>query len=192
MWSQGVTMQQSEASQRDLRAAYTAIVAESFASARHCLSLARAAQKAGDYAQVGKWMWSVRVLRMAAAEWRKRAQFVAPMFVCLLWCFVGCTKAPLRPREFSANFEVQPSADGGSVVWSLQFKTREQYHAFLDTTADGTERAKVRELIAAGFQLHHIVGCSAQEKAVTRLGDDGIAFIGSCPLAARAVPAGGI
>jgi hypothetical protein len=95
-------------------------------------------------------------------------------------------------REFTVNFEVQPSSDGSSIVWSLQFKTREQYHAFLETTAEGAERAKIREMIAASLQLHHIVGCSAQEKAVTRLGYDGIAFIGSCPLAARAVPAGGI
>lgn len=105
-----------------------------------------------------------------------------------MWCLVSCAKISTPPREFTADFEVQPSPDGSSVVWSLQFKTREQYHAFLDTTADGAERAKVRELIAAGLQLHHIVGCSAQENAVTRLGDDGIAFIGSCPLAARAIP----
>jgi hypothetical protein len=47
-------------------------------------------------------------------------------------------------------------------------------------------------MIAAGLKLHHIAGCSAQEKAVTKLGSDGIAFIGSCPVAAHAVPAGGI
>ena len=75
----------------------------------------------------------------------------------------------------------------------MQFKTREQYHAFIETTADGADRKAVRELIAAGLQLHHIVGCSAQEKAVTKLGDDGIAFVGSCTFdPAHATPAGGI
>ena len=187
-------MQQSEAFHRELRAHYAAIVEDTFDRAWHCLSLARAAQQAGDFAQVRKWMWSVRVLRMAAAEWRKRAQRMAPLFICLLWCLVGCAKGPQLPRrEFSANFEVQPSPDGSSIVWSLQFKTREQYHAFLDTTADGADRADVRELIGAGMRLHHIVGCSTQETTVMKLGSDGIAFVGSCPVAAHATPAlGGI
>lgn len=185
-------MQQSEAFHRQLRAHYAAIVAESFDRARHCLGLARAAQQAGNCAEVRKWVGSVRVLRMAAAEWRNRAQRITPTVLCVLWCLVGCAKVSTPPREFSANFEVQPSADGSSIVWSLQFKTREQYHTFLDTTADGAERAKVRELIAAGMQLHHMVGCSTHEQAVTKLGNDGIAFVGSCPVAARAVPAGGI
>ena len=75
----------------------------------------------------------------------------------------------------------------------MQFNTREQYHAFIETTTDGADRKAVRELIAAGLQLHHIVGCIAQEKAVTKLGDDGIAFVGSCTLdPAHATPAGGI
>jgi hypothetical protein len=186
-------MQQSGAFEQ-LRAHYVAIVAESFGRARHCLSLARAAHQAGNCTEVHKWMWSVRVLRMAAAEWRKRATRITPVLVCFLWCVVGCAKvAP--PREFTANFEVQPSPDGLAIVWSLQFKTREQYHAFLETTADGAERAKVRELIAAGMRLHHIFGCNAQEKAVTKLGNDGIAFVGSCEMnPAHATPAtnGGI
>lgn len=187
-------MQQSEAFHRELRATYAAIVTELFDRARYSLTLAHAAQQAGDCAEVRKWMWSVRALRMAAAEWRKRAQRVAPMLMCLLWCLVGCAKAPPQPpREFTANFEVQPSRDGQSIVWSLQFKSTAQYHRFLDTTADGTERAKVRELIAAGMQLHHIVGCSAQEKTVTKLGSDGVAFIGSCAMdPAHAILAGGI
>ncbi len=42
------------------------------------------------------------------------------------------------------------------------------------------------------MQLLHIVGCSAHEEVVTKLGNDGIAFVGSCPAAAHAVPAGGI
>ena len=88
---------------------------------------------------------------------------------------------------------MQPSPDGQSIVWSLQFKSREQYHAFLETTADGADRTKVRELIAAGMRLHHIVGCSAYEDTVTKLGDDGVAFVGSCAVnPAHAIPAGGI
>ena len=186
-------MQQSRAFEQQLRAHYAAIVAELFDRARHCLSLARVAQQAGSCAEVRKWLRSVRVLRMAAAEWRNRAQGMTPVLVCLLCCLVGCAKAPTAPREFKANFEVQPTPDGSSIVWSLQFKTREQYHAFLETTADGAERVKIRELIAAGMQLHHIVGCSAQEKVVTKLGADGIAFVGSCAAnPAHATPAGGI
>ena len=189
-------MQQSEAFQRQLRAHYTAIVAESFDRARHCLGLARMAQQAGNCAEARKWVWSVRVLRMAAAEWRKRAETLTPVLVCIAMLLQGCGKAPAHDaplREFTTNFEVQPSADGQSVIWSLQFQSREQYHAFLETTADGADRAKVRELIAAGLQLHHIVGCSPQERAVSKLGDGGVAFIGSCPMnPAHAVPAGGI
>jgi hypothetical protein len=176
-------MQQSEAFQRQLRAHYAAIVEDTFARARHCLNLARAAQQAGDCAEVRKWMW------------RNRAQSIAMVLVCLASLLHGCGKTPARvipSQEFTANFEVQPSQDGQSIVWSLQFKTREQYHAFLETTADGADRAKVRELIAAGMRLHHIVGCSAHEDIATKLGDDGIAFVGSCSLGAHAAPAGGI
>lgn len=112
----------------------------------------------------------VRVLRKAAACWRRRAEKLTPMLICLMWCCVsGCAKVPPPPpREFTVSVEVQRTSDGSSIVWSRQFKTREQYRAFLETTADGAERAKVRELIAAGMQLHHIVGCSAHEQAVTR------------------------
>ena len=182
-------MQQSEAFQQQLRAHYAAIVAESFDRARHCLGLARVAQQAGDCAQVRKWMWSVRVLRLAASEWRKKAQQLAPMLVCLVWC-LGCAKAPRPPREFTANFDVQPSQDGQSIIWTLHF-TVPDYHAMLETTANGAERAKVRELVADGMRFHHITGCSAVEQAVTRLSDGEIAFMGSCS-SAHAVPAGGI
>jgi hypothetical protein len=189
-------MQQSEAFQRELRAHYAAIVEDTFSRARHCLSLARVAQQAGHCAEVRKWMWSVRVLRIAAAEWRKRAERVAPVLICLVAFLHGCAKAPaldVPSREVTAHFEVQPSPDGRSIVWSLQFKSRDQYHAFIDSAANGAERAKVRELIAAGLQLHHIVGCSAREKEVTKLGNDGVAFIGSCGSnPAHATPTGGI
>jgi hypothetical protein len=189
-------MYHSEAFEQQLRAHYAAIAEETFVRARHCLTLARAAHQAGDCAQVRKWIWCARVLRMAAVESRKRAQRIAPVLVCALWCLTGCGKTPaleVPERESTASFEVQASADGSSVVWSLQFKTLAQYHAFLDATADGADRAKIHELIAAGMRLHHIVGCSAEEKAVTKLGSDGIAFVGSCPVAAHATLAiGGI
>ena len=77
-------------------------------------------------------------------------------------------------------------------MWSPQFKTLEQYHAFLGTTAEGAENEKVHALIAAGMQLHGLVGCSIQEQGVRKLGDDGIAFVGSCPVATHAMQAGGI
>jgi hypothetical protein len=175
-----------------LRAILRSRVRESFTRAHRCLTYARIARECGDRDKVQEWLESVLVFRTAAARWRKRAEKLAPVLMCLLWCLVGCAKAPLPPREFTANFEVQPSGDGSAIVWSLQFKTREQYHAFLETTAEGADRAKIRELIAAGMKLHHIVGCSAQETAVKKLGNDGIAFIGSCPGAAHAVLAGGI
>jgi len=56
-----------------------------------------------------------------------------------------------------------------------------------------SKRAKLRVLIPAALELHHIVGCSAHENAVAKLGNDGgIAFIGSCAVAAHAVAASGI
>jgi hypothetical protein len=183
-------MQQSGAFEQQLRATYAAIVAESFDRARHCLGLARVAQQAGDCAQVRKWMWSVRVLRLAASEWRKKAQQLAPMLVCLVWC-LGCAKAPPPPQEFTANFDVQPGPDGRSVVWSLHF-TVPQYHAMLESTVNGGEGAKIHELIAAGLRSNHIAGCSSSSQAATKLANGEIAFVGSCDLGAHAVPAGGI
>jgi hypothetical protein len=183
-------MHESEVFHRELRAHYAAIVEETFARARHCQDLVRAAQQAGNCAEVRNWMWSVRVLRIAAAEWRNRAHNIAPVLVCLVWCITSsCAKAPLPSRELSANFEVQPSPDGSRIVWSLQFKKREDYHRFIDSTPDGDERQSVRKLIAAGLQLHHIAGCSAHEQTVTKLGNDGIAFVGSCSLGAHTTPA---
>jgi hypothetical protein len=132
----------------------------------------------------------VGALRMAAAERRNGAQSITPVLVCLLCCLIGCAKAP-PAREFSANFNIQAGDDGSTVIWSLEFSL-DQYHAMLDSTADGAERAKVRELVAAGLQTHHMVGCSPRERVVTRLSNGNIAFVGSCTVAARAVPAGGI
>ena len=112
-----------------------------------------------------------------------------PVLVCLLWCF-GCAKAPAHPREFSANFDVQPSPDGQGVTWALHFSSQ-QYHRFLDSTLDGAERVDVHELIATGL-LMHLVGCIPYETAVTKLNNGDIAFVGSCTLDAHAVPAAGI
>lgn len=163
--------------------------------ARNCLAEARTARRLGLSDR--EWLRALYFSRMALSQWRKRAERLAPMLVCVVWCITsGCAKAPaldVPSREVTTNFEVQPSPDGRSIVWSLQFKSRAEYHAFLETTADGAERAKIRELIAAGLKLHHIVGCRALEKEVTKLGDDGVAFIGSCESnPAHAVLAAGI
>lgn len=101
----------------------------------------------------------------------------APALLCLC-CLVGCAKAPPPSQDSFANFQVQPSPIGNGVVWSLQFKSLQQYHNFIDGTPNGTERAKVRELIADGLRLHHLA-CSATEKVVEKRGG-GIAFVGSC------------
>jgi hypothetical protein len=181
---------------QELHAIFRARVPDSFASARDCLTYARMARRDGDSVGLREWIWCARVLRMAAAKWRQRARSVAPVLFCLALLLHGCAKAPAHDapdRAFTSTFVVKPSPDGSGVIWSLQFKTREQYHAFIETTADGADRKAVRELIAAGMQLHHIVGCSPQEKAVTKLGNDGIAFVGSCTLSsAHATSAGGI
>jgi hypothetical protein len=172
---------------------YAACIRWAFVRAKVCIKCARAARRRGDSTEFERWVAAAMILRGRAAEFRAQARNVPAVLLCIVWCLVGCAKAPTPPpREFTVNFEVQPSRDGQGIVWSLQFKTREQYHAFLETTAEGAERAKVREMIAAGLQLHHIVGCSAQEKEVTKLGNDGIAFVGSCSMGAHAVPAGGI
>jgi hypothetical protein len=162
---------------------------------RFCVDELRTARRLG--LPEDGWRRALYFGRMALAQWRKRAERLAPVLVCLVWFIAGgCAKAPARDvplREFTTNFEVQPAPDGQSIVWSLQFRSRAQYHAFIESTQDGAERAKIRELIAAGMRLHHIVGCSAREKAVTKLDNDGIAFVGSCQSnPAHAMPAGGI
>ena len=105
-------MQQSEAFHRQLRASYAAIVADSFARARHCLGLARQARQSGDCAEVRRWMWCVRVLRVAAAEWRKRAQRIAPVILACVISFAGCA----RQDEMSLSFWIDSE---GTVRWTL-------------------------------------------------------------------------
>lgn len=185
-------MQQSEAFHRELRAAYAAIVAETFVRARHCLNLARQAQQAEDCTEVRKWIWTVRALRMAAAEWRRRAQRIAPVLVCFLWTLASCAKAPRS--EVEVDFNVQPSRDGTAVIWTMTF-SRAQYHAMLDSTSGADLNArvhsKVRALIRAGLESDHLVGCQPVEQVVAKL-DDGFAFFGTCPVSPQALPVGGI
>ena len=86
-------MQESEAFNRELKARYAAIVAETLGRAQHCLHLARAARRAGNRAERLEQLSAGRVLWMAAAEWRKRAQRIAPVLMCLLW-LAGCATPP--------------------------------------------------------------------------------------------------
>ena len=108
---------------------------------------------------------------------------------CFLLCLSGCSKE--APREFSVRFEVEPTDQGRGIMWSLRFTTQE-YHRMIEATDHFSEGAKVHELVAAGFKLHHIVGCSTKEKSVIKLDDGSIAFIGACSVAAHADPAGAI
>jgi hypothetical protein len=177
----------------ELHTIFRSRVGDRFSHARRCLAYARQARQDGDSAEAQRWLYFVGVMRTAAARWRRRAQSVLPTLGCFVWLLHGCAKAPLPSRELSADFEVQPAPDGRGIVWTLQFRSRAQYHALLESTADGDERQSVRKLIAAGLQLHRLVGCSAHEQAITKLGHDGIAFVGSCSLGAHATPAiGGI
>ena len=77
------------------------------ASARHCLALARAAQEAGDCAEIRKWTWRAwrrQTLRMTAARWGQRAQWIAPTLLCLALLLHGCGKAPAHDEPFRAYF----------------------------------------------------------------------------------------
>lgn len=185
-------MQQSDPHE-ELRAIFHARVRDSFAIAHRCLTYARIARQRGDQASLRKWLLSTRVLRTAAAKWRRRAQRIAPLVVCFFWCLVGCAKSPAR--EVTVDFNVQPSRDGTAVMWTMTFN-RTQYHAMLDSTsgADLNTRvhSKVRALIRAGLESHQLSDCHATEQFVAKLSDGGIAFIGSCTVAAPATPSGGI
>jgi hypothetical protein len=124
---------------------------------------------------------------MGASEGHMRLTKTATL-LCLVICS-GCHKAP--SRQFVATFDVQPSPDGRNIGWYLHF-SEAQYHAMLEFTRDGGETAKVRELIAAGLSMHHLSGCEAREQTVTRLKNDGIAFVGLCSPAHQWEPAGAI
>ncbi len=64
----------------------------------------------GDSVGFREWIWCARVLRMAAARWRKRAEKLAPVLACLVWCCVsGCAKVSTPPpREFTVNSRCSP------------------------------------------------------------------------------------
>jgi hypothetical protein len=87
-------MQQARQELRDI---FSSRVHASFVRARICLRCARLARRRGDTGEFHKWLNAARVLRGAAAGWRQRAQRIAPVLVCLLWCLAGCAQAPSLP-----------------------------------------------------------------------------------------------
>lgn len=188
---------EAAAMQAELRAICHARVRKSFARAHQCMTFARIAHLEGNRAELVKWLWCARALRIAAARWRAKARRMAPILLCLLCC-LGCEKAP--PRAFTVTFDVRPSPDGTSVLWSLRF-TQDEFNAMVASTPDRTDlgginatvHAKVHDLIVAGFNSNQLTGCVPHERAIMRLKDGTVSFIGSCPVsAAHATPAGGI
>jgi hypothetical protein len=75
----------------ELHVIFRESVSSRFALAHRCLTFARIARLGGHTDAVAKWVRHVRALRTAAARWRNRARSVAPMIICLVWCFAsGC------------------------------------------------------------------------------------------------------
>jgi hypothetical protein len=179
----------------ELRDVFRSRVSQSFCWARICFHYARTARSDDAHRELALWVERARVLRRAAARWRRRAATLAPVLVCLLsFGLSGCGREP--SREFAVDFNVQPSPDGRGVLWSLSF-TPAQYHAMLDSTPEGVDinavvHHKVRELVAAGLESNRLAGCRGEKWVVATLADGGIAFLGTCPVVAYAVPAGGI
>jgi hypothetical protein len=178
----------------ELREIFRSRVGQNFAKARDCLGYARAARIQGAADEVAKWMRCVRVLRLAAALWRQRAQHIAPVLLCFLWCLAGCGKSPIR--DVSCDFDVQRAPDGGGVLWTLKF-SREEYHALLDSVPENVDinsqvHSKVRELIVAGLQTNGLVGCRAEARNIAKLVDGSFVFLGSCDVSTHSVAAGGI
>jgi hypothetical protein len=118
-------MQQSSAFEQELRAHYAAIVEDSFARARRCLERARLARLDGDHDTFQRMLWCVGVLRMAAAEWRKRAQHILPTLV-LLW-LAGCK----TPHSVTVEGHVIPPAIVRAVCDQLPVQGRWDGHANL-------------------------------------------------------------
>jgi hypothetical protein len=83
-------MESNSEIRRELQRIYRARVPDRFSNARHCLTYARMARRDGDSVGFKEWIWCARVLRMAAARWRKRAEKLAPMLVCLVGFLHGC------------------------------------------------------------------------------------------------------
>ena len=188
-------MQQSDTPSQELRAIFRSRVSHSFSLAGICLQYARTARSDGARSELAIWIERVRVLRRTAARWREQAKKLSPVATCILWCFLnGCAKAP--PREFAVDFSVQPSLDGTGVLWSLSF-TKAQYQAMLDSTSDSADinalvHHKVREIVTAGLKGNRLTGCSADKWIVATLQNGGIAFLGTCPIPAQPLTAGGI
>jgi len=168
---------------------YTANAREPFIRARPCPSQAHDASWSRHGVEFGKRVRTFLTVPTATATWRNRARQLTPAMACLLLCLSGCSKQ--APREFSVRFEIEPTDQGRGIMWSLRFTTQE-YHRMIEATDHFSEGAKVHELVAAGFKLHHIVGCSTQEKSVIKLDDGSIAFIGACTVAPHGNPAGAI
>jgi hypothetical protein len=178
----------------ELRQIFRARVGQSFAKARDCLGYARAARIQGASEEVAKWMRCVRVMRHSAALWRQRAQRIAPVLACFLWCLAGCGKTPTR--DISCDFDVQPGPGGRDVLWTLKF-SREEYHVLVDSVPENVDinsqvHSKVRELIAAGLRINGLVGCRAEAGNVAKLVDGSFVFLGSCDVSAHSAVAGGI
>ena len=87
------------ATAQELREIFRSRVNERFMDARICLMQARVAHQGGDHAELRKWMHSVRVFRTAAARWRRRAEKLAPMLVCLVGFLHGCAHQPIRVTD---------------------------------------------------------------------------------------------
>jgi hypothetical protein len=188
-------MEPNSEMRQELREIFRSRVGQSFAKARDCLGYARVARIQGAAEEATKWMQYVRVLRLAAALWRQRAQHIAPVLLCFLWCLAGCGKSSMR--DVSCDFDVQPAPDGRGVLWTLKF-SREEYDALLDSVPENVDinsqvHSKVRELIAAGLQTNGLVGCRAEAKNIAKLVDGSFVFLGSCgDVSAHSIAAGGI
>jgi hypothetical protein len=100
-------MSTESATAQELREIFRSRVNERFMDARICLMRARVAHQGGDHAELRKWMRSVRVFRTAAARWRRRAEKLAPMLVCLVCFLHGCSIPPVRVTD---SLTVPPAA----------------------------------------------------------------------------------
>lgn len=174
-------MRDVSVSLRELRALFELRATENFRWARRCLDYAREARRRGDLEGVKKWIWGVAVLRDAAMRWRDRARCIVPSLVAALLLLMGCHHASGTHVNVRARIRLVQNAGTGQVLWSLVMPL-DDYHALLEATPEGQERARVRELIRAGLDTNGLGRCAAVESNVARDGADGIAFSGLCRL----------